>query len=147
MAAALWSKVYAGLTPKSNDSSTKQIRCEELCSAYVEVAAATNIERGKTKRPPMCHIVAFNHISWAADWLAGNKSQPAAQGYKGPDAKGYDSETWKKLVWDETNLRPGHAKCNSMTAAAARGIPSTTDAKEAITYTVARLKSIKPGWF
>ena len=146
---ALWAKVYAGLKDSNKHLGWQWVYCEELCTNAVFVEKKTKREDGTNKRPPMCHIVAYNHIKWAVDWLFSNKTNHLVGGtYKGPDVSGLDDDTWRKLVWHKSNLRPGHATCNSKTASQAKGVPNTqTVARAAITYVVGRLKKLKPNWF
>lgn len=147
---ALWNAVYAGLVAHPTKGNTLRVRCAELGDGYVEVDATTKCESGTNKRPPMCHIIAFNHIKWAVHWLflnKGNKGNPYAQTYKGPDQDQLDMTTYGKLVWDVANLRPGHAACNSHTAAQARGVPSNPVGNAAVAYVGPKLKALQPGWF
>jgi hypothetical protein len=146
--ATLWKLVYGGLGPKPGDASIHHVACAELGDGYVEVDAKTKVEAGTSKRPPMCHKVAFNHIKWAVAWLHANKTHVLALGYKGPPVSEFTWDAWRALVWDGTNLQPGHAKCNSKTASAARGEPSTAaDRRKAVVYTAAKLKALAPTWF
>lgn len=147
--AALWNTVYAGLTDSQKYKGFQWIVCQENCTNRVYIDKKTKKEDGTTKRPPMCHIVAFNHIKWAVSWLYSNKSHYLVGGnYKGPDVTGFPDDTWRELVWHKSNLRPGHSKCNSQTASQAKGVPSTgTTQNAAITYVVKRLKKLKPLWF
>jgi hypothetical protein len=98
----------------------------------------------------MCHIIAFNHVKWAAEFIHTNPTNAWSNGfgkYKGPNPTQYPNDTWKELVWDISNLRPGHAKCNSQTATLAVGVPSLTIQKAAVLYVAGRLKVLEPTWF
>jgi hypothetical protein len=123
------------------------LRCEELCKSRLFAVKKTKQEYNTSKRPPMCHIVAYNHIKWAVEWLYLNKSVKVGGTYKGPNVAGLDDDTWRKLVWHKSNLQPGHAKCNSKTASQAKGSPSTSKAKPAIACVTGRLKKLQPTWF
>lgn len=142
----LWRQVYAALVPYKNN--LERIACRENCSNYVVIDKKTKREEGVGKRPPMCHIIPFNHIRYAAQWLHDNSNSPKIGGnYKGPKADGYPVDTWKKLVWHISNLRPGHQKCNSQTASSAIGNPVGQQENAAIAYVVNRLKILEPAWF
>jgi hypothetical protein len=145
----LWNKVYAGLVQDPTNGNRMQIQCSEKNDGAVKVDKTTKVEVGTGKKPPMCHIVAFNHIRWAANWLYVNKNHAWVGGqYQGPDPKNYPADTWKKLVWHKSNLQPGHSKCNSQTATLAKGVPKNQQAeKAAVTYVVLRLKRLEPNWF
>jgi hypothetical protein len=146
----LWNQVYAGLAADPTNHNQLQVACAEKSDGYVKVESGTKKEVGTTKKPPMCHIIAFNHVKWAAEYLYQNPSNPWSNGYgkyKGPDPKQYPNDTWKELVWDISNLRPGHAKCNSQTASQAVGLPSLGIQKAAVIYVAGRLKGLEPTWF
>lgn len=145
---ALWNTVYAGVTDSHKYPGFQWIDCEENCTDRVYIDKKTKKEDGTTKRPPMCHIVSYNHIKWAVSWLYSNKSHHRVGGtYKGPDVSGFPDDTWRDLVWHKSNLRPGHASCNSQTASQAKGTPSTKVANDALNYVIPRLKKLKPLWF
>jgi N-acetylglutamate synthase-like GNAT family acetyltransferase len=143
----LWKLVYQGLVNSTKYPGWLVITCAELSDGKVYVDANTKCESGTGKKPPMCHKIPFNHIRYAAQWLFDNKLHPTAQGYKGPDAAGYDWDTWKSLVWHISNLQPGHAKCNSQTASSAKGTPKGPAEQKAIQYAITRLKALQPTWF
>ena len=150
--ASLWKQVYNGLKKSNTYLAYEYITCAELCNKTVWVDTKTKCEDGTNKKPPMCHKVPYNHIRYAVEWIYQQKGtlaaqQYGAQTYKGPNAMNFDSDTWKNLVWELENLQPGHASCNSQTAQAAKGAPTGTQERKAITYTVKRLKSLKPTWF
>jgi ribosomal protein S18 acetylase RimI-like enzyme len=145
--ASLWKQVYAGLAPKHGDASRQVIACDELGDGNVEIDAKTKCEIGTNKRPPMCHIIPFNHIKWGLQWIYDNKTHSLAKGYKGPDVTFIDADTFKALVWDLDNLRPGHATCNSQTASSAKGNPKTKDEAGIIKYVVTKLRGIQASWF
>lgn len=143
--AALWNTVYAGLTDSGKYPGFQWIDCQEYCSDRIYIDKKTKKEDKVGKRPPMCHIVAFNHTKWAVSWLYANRLK---YNYSGPDVTGMDNDTWRKLVWHKSNLRPGHSKCNSKTASQAKGNPATTkDEQAAKNYVLVRLKKINPHWF
>lgn len=145
---ALWNTVYGGLRDSHKYAGWQWVDCEENCTGRVYVDKKTKKEDGTTKRPPMCHVVAYNHIKWAVSWLYNNKSHHVVGGtYKGPDVSGFPDDTWRELVWHKSNLRPGHSKCNSQTASQAKGNPGQKVANGAISYVVYRLKKLKPHWF
>jgi hypothetical protein len=146
---ALWNTVYSGLVDSKKYKGLQWVDCEEYCTDRVYVDKKSKKEDGTNKRPPMCHIIAYNHTKWAVEWLYNNKSHYLVGGtYKGPDMYGFDDDTWRKLVWHKSNLRPGHSKCNSKTASQAKGNPATSKAeRDSITYVVNRLKKVKPNWF
>jgi len=148
-AKVLWTQVYGGLAPVPNNNNLLQVACAEKNDGAVQVDAKTKEEVGKGKKPPMCHIIAFNHIKWAAEYLHANPNDPLiGSKYKGPNPTNYPNDTWKNLVWHTNNLRPGHSKCNSQTASQAVGIPGTPHLqKAAIVYVIARLKTLEPTWF
>jgi hypothetical protein len=144
----LWNQVYAGLALVPANNNLMQVACAEKNDGQVQVDAKTKVEVGKNAKPPMCHIIAFNHIRWAAEYIHTNPNDPLiGSKYKGPDPTNYPNDTWKNLVWHPSNLRPGHSKCNSQTATQAKGIPSAPLQKTAILYAVGRLKALEPTWF
>jgi ribosomal protein S18 acetylase RimI-like enzyme len=144
---ALWKLVYGGLTPKFGDPTREVITCQELCGKTLEVDANTKCEIGTNRRPPMCHIRPYNHIKWAVQWIHDNNTHASAKKYKGPDVKGMDADAFKELVWDLSNLRPGHSTCNSKTASSAVGVPKTSDQAGIIQYVVGKLKVLRANWF
>lgn len=149
-AKALWNHVYNPLLQSQSNKSLVKVKCEELCGQWVYMDKKSKKEHGTTKRPPMCHIIPFNYIRWAADWVYANKNSPhLSKAYKGPDPKNYPADTWKKLVWSRKNLRAGHASCNSRTAHQAKTLPppSMSDQKEAINYVIKKLHKLEPTWF
>lgn len=149
-AKSLWNLVYAGLAQDPTNHNQLQVACAEKSDGYVKVESGTKKEVGTSKKPPMCHIIAFNHVKWAAEFIHTNPSNPWSIGfgkYKGPDPTQYPNDTWKELVWDLSNLQPGHAKCNSQTASLAVGMPSPTLQKKAVIYVAGRLKALEPTWF
>jgi hypothetical protein len=141
---ALWKTVYARLKDSNKYNNLEWITCEEDCMQTLYVDKKTKKEFNTTKRPPMCHVVAYNHIKWAVEWLHSNKGK---YNYSGPDMLGMDNDTWRDLVWHTSNLRPGHSKCNSKTASQAKGNPATKEEKKIKTYVYQRLKQLKPNWF
>lgn len=149
-AKSLWNLVYSGLIQDPTNHNFLRVACAEKNDGYVRVDSVTKQEEGTTKKPPMCHIVAFKHISWAADFIHQNPSNAWSVGqgkYKGPNPSQYPNDTWKELVWDITNLQPGHSKCNSQTAHFAVGPLSPSAQKAAVVYVAARLKALEPTWF
>lgn len=144
----LWNNIYSPLLPSTTNHSLVKIMCEEKCNKWLYMDKKTKKEYNKTKRPPMCHIIPFNYIRWAAEWVYANSTSPTlTKPYKGPNPKNYPADTWKNLVWDLSNLRPGHSSCNSQTASQAKGVPSLSDQKTAISYVVKKLKALEPTWF
>jgi hypothetical protein len=147
-AKALWKQIYSPLIPSTTNSNLVKVKCEELCGQWLYMDKTTKKEYKKTKRPPMCHVIPFNYIRWAADWVYQNANSPKlSKSYKGPDPQQYPADTWKNLVWDISNLRAGHASCNSQTAHQAKGIPSSSDQKTAINYVIKKLYQLEPTWF
>lgn len=144
----LWKGIYSPLLPSTSDPSLVKIKCKEKCGKWVYMYKSNKKEYGTSKRPPMCHIIPFNYIRWAAEWVYANKNSPhLSKAYKGPDPQSYPADTWKELVWDKSNLRAGHASCNSQTAHQAKGVPSTSDQKIAINYVIKKLHKLEPTWF
>lgn len=141
---ALWNKVYAGLKDSTTYTDRQWVKCEEDCMGTLYVDKKSKKETGTVKRPPMCHVVAYNHIKWGVSWLYTNRVK---YNYSGPDMLGMPDDTWRALVWHKSNLRPGHASCNSKTASLAKGTPSSKDEKAAKTYVLNRLQKLKPNWF
>jgi hypothetical protein len=149
-AKSLWNTVYGGLAQDPTNNSFLRVACAEKSDGYVRVDSVTKKEEGTSKKPPMCHIVAFKHISWAADFIHLNRSHAWFSGvgkYKGPNPTQYPNDTWKALVWDISNLQPGHSKCNSQTAHLAVGPLSSSNQKAAVAYVAVRLKALEPTWF
>lgn len=144
----LWKSIYSPLLPSTTDTSLVKVKCKELCGKWVYMYKSNKKEYGTSKRPPMCHVIPFNYIRWAAEWVYANKNSPSlSKPYKGPDPQQYPVDTWKQLVWDKKNLRPGHATCNSQTAHQAKGVPSSSDQKIAINYVIKKLYKLEPTWF
>ncbi len=142
-ARALWNQIYGGAIPSLLHAGHDEIQCQENCTGNIHIHRQSKKERGTNKRPPLCHVVPFNHIKWAVDWLNSNDN-----GYIGPDWQHLDRGLAAEVVWDAANLRPGHAQCNSATAAQAVGAPSTQAAEgAAITYVRDRLEALRPLWF
>ena len=78
---------------------------------------ATGAVLGTGKRPPVCHILPYNHLMRAWLDLMSDKKYSGVR----PGAAGYD-DAHKELAWgDVTNLRPGHSRCNSSTSRRAVG--------------------------
>jgi hypothetical protein len=144
----LWNSIYSPLIPSTTNTKLVKVKCQEKCGQWLYMDKKTKKEHGTSKRPPMCHVIPFNYIRWAAEWVYANANSPKlSKPYKGPDPTGYPADTWKELVWDLSNLRPGHALCNSQTAHQAKGIPSSSDQTTAINYVIKKLHKIEPTWF
>jgi hypothetical protein len=142
-AKTLWKTVYGAAKPSTRYSGWDRIKCDELCGNKIYIERKTKKEDGTNKRPPLCHIVSFNHIKWAVDYIKLN-----VKNYTGPDWNNMDRDLASDIVWHASNLRPGHAKCNSSTAHQAVGNPKTpTDEKAAANYVYNRLSSLRPHWF
>jgi hypothetical protein len=122
----LFARVYGAATPHGN--GLLRIRCREtyhspVSYVYFEAGGSEretdqhgNVLGSPGKRPPICHIDAYNHLMRA--WLDLMQT-PSYHGVF-PDTAGYDDEH-KELAWgDVNNLRPGHNHCNSSTSANAR---------------------------
>jgi ribosomal protein S18 acetylase RimI-like enzyme len=152
---ALWNTVYAGLKTSGSKAGWLWVNCQELCGQPVWVDAKTKKEQGTGKRPPMCHITPFNHIKWAVEYLAQNPTAPSIKKllhgktrYIGGPATNLPLTHYQEVVWHASNLRAGHASCNSQTASQAKGNPKNTKEEgEALSYTIPRLNAINSGLY
>lgn len=128
---ALWSAVYSAIAPELGVASLYSIACAELKDGKVYMLGKGRKEcddkgkikgGGKGKKPPVCHVIPYNHLMWAWRTIA------TRGGYKGPGFTGSgaptDQTAHAELAWGNLkNLRPGHAVCNLKTAFAAAGEP------------------------
>jgi hypothetical protein len=126
MPGGLFATVYGAAT--AHAPGVKRVPCNETAHSpasdvYFEDGGgeretdAAGAVLGAGRRPPVCHIVPYNHLMRA--WLD-LMTDGKYTGVK-PGAAGYDA-AHQELAWgDVTNLRPGHNHCNSTTAASAVG--------------------------
>ena len=151
-AGRLWKQIY---TPLQNEiGGLVSIGCQENAASgkiymggpnHAECDSAGTATAGG-KKPPICHIIPYNHLMWAWKTIA-DKSNVQYK-YAGPIfLMGYptDQDAHVQLAWgDMTNLQTGHTACNLATAHQAKQQPNGNPAKAAITKVYAFCKS--KGW-
>lgn len=139
---ALWKAVYSGMVCVSKKLDVWAIDCAERKDSKVYMIGAAKKEcnakgkllgGGKGKKPPVCHVIPYNHLMWAWRTIASRHN------YGGPpftpSGAPTDQTAHAELAWGNMkNLQPGHAKCNSTTASAATGVPSDPGASAIVKY-------------
>lgn len=117
--ANLFAAVYAGA--KAAGPGLVSVPCAEVGDGdvyfqanppHIETdPAGQPLKDRKPRKPPMCHIIPYQHLLLAYDTI---KGMPEA--WRLPANAG----DVKRVVWQPANLRPGHSVCNAKTASQGR---------------------------